>query len=334
MTSKELVSAAIEFKRPERLPLRYAFNPEKSDVVGVGYSPARGWKAKKKEEDEWGCVWDKLGGGVISSFGQVKEHPIKTLKDYDSYQFPDPHAPGRFEGIQARIEKYKDKYIAAGMGFHDFNRLMFLRGAEELFEDLVFNKNVVIRFLKKLVDWQIEVIKEYMNFSIDGIWFGDDWGTQRSLIISPKLWRKVFKPGYKRQFNLVYSHKKQVIFHSCGYVWDIIPDFIEIGVDAFNFNQPRIFDLQGISGIDRLAKSFGGKVCFICPIDMQKTLIEGTPQDIETEARYLVERLGRYGGGFIACCDEGIDHGYIPLERIELMGKAFESLKENKDRNI
>ena len=50
------------------------------------------------------------------------------------------------------------------MGFHDFNRLMFLTGAEELFEDLVFNKDVVINFLKKLVDWQIEIIKEYLSY--------------------------------------------------------------------------------------------------------------------------------------------------------------------------
>jgi len=334
MTSKELVSAAIGFKGPERVPLRYAFSPEKSDVVGVGYSPAQGWKIKKEEEDEWGYVWDRLGGRVISSFGQVKEHPIKTLKNYESYKFPDSHAPGRFKGIQAQIEKYKDKYIAAGMGFHDFNRLMFLRGTEELFEDLVFSKDVVIKFLKKLVNWQIEIIKEYMNFSIDGIWFGDDWGTQQSLMISPELWREVFKPGYKKQFDLIHSHKKQVIFHSCGYVWDIIPDFIEIGVDAFNLNQPRIFDLQGISGIDRLAKSFGGKVCFICPVDMQKTLIEGKSEEIKAEARHLAEALGRYRGGFIACCDEGIDHGYIPLERIKIMGKAFESLRENKDVDI
>ena len=327
MTSKELVSAAIEFKGPERLPLRYAFNLEKSDVVGVGYSPAQEWKTKKEEEDEWGYVWDRLDGRVISSFGQVKEHPIKTLKNYESYKFPDPHAPGRFKEIEARIEKYKDKYIAAGMGFHDFNKLMFLRGTEELFEDLVFNKDIVIRFLKKLVNWQIEIIKEYMNFSIDGIWFGDDWGTQQSLMISPELWREVFKPGYKKQFELIHSHKKQVIFHSCGYVWDIIPDFMEIGVDAFNLNQPRIFDFQGISGIAKLAKAFGGKACFICPVDMQKTLIEGKPKEIKAEARHLVEALGRYGGGFIACCDEGIDHGYIPLEKIELMGKAFESLR-------
>jgi len=334
MTSKELVLAAIEFKGPERLPLRYAFNPEKSDIVSVGYSPAQGWKAKKEGEDEWGCVWDKLGGRIVSSFGQVKEHPIKTLKDYESYEFPDPHAAGRFKGIEAQIEKYKDKYIAAGMGFHDFNRLMFLRGMEELFEDLIFNKDVVIKFLKKLVDWQIEIIKEYMKFNIDGVWFGDDWGTQRSLMISPELWREVFKPGYKRQFDLIHSHGKQVIFHSCGYVWDIISDFIEIGVDAFNFNQPRIFDFQGISGIDRLAKAFGGKVCFICPVDMQKTLIRGTSKEIKDEARHLVKTLGKYNGGFIACCDEGIDHGYIPLERIKIMGQSFESLRGNKDVDV
>ena len=153
-------------------------------------------------------------------------------------------------------------------------------------------------------------------------------------MVSPELWREVFKEEYRRQFDLIHSHKKQVVFHSCGYVWDIISDFIEVGVDAFNFNQLRIFDLQGISGVDRLAKTFGGKVCFVCPVDMQRALIEGTPQDIETEARHLVERLGRYGGGFVACCDEGIDHGYIPFEKIELIGKAFESLKGNKDVDI
>lgn len=330
MNSKELISAGIEFKGPEKLPLRYAFTPEKSDIVSVHYLPDKKWKPKREGEDEWGCVWDTLEGRVISSFGQVKEHPIKTVRDYENYQFPDPHALGRFENVQVEIDKYKEKYTAAGMGFHDFNRLMFLRGVEQLFEDLLEHKIEVVQFLRKLVDWQIEIIEEYLNFDIDAVWFGDDWGTQQSLMISPKLWREVFKPGYKRQFDLVHSHGKHVIFHSCGYIWEIIPDFIEIGVDAFNFNQPRIFGLPEISGIDRLAETFGGKVCFICPVDMQKTLIEGTLEQIKAEAHHLVKSLGKYNGGFIACCDEGIDHGYIPIERIEFMGKMFESLRESK----
>lgn len=326
MKSKERVKRAIKFQGPDRIPLRYAFDPERSDIVGVGYAPAKYWYGEVEGEDEWGCVWDKLGGRAVSSFGQVKIHPIKTLEDYKIYEFPDPCAPGRFDHLQEEIEKYRDKYIAAGMGFHDFNRLMFLRGMENLFEDLIFNKDVVIEFLKKLVDWQIEIIKQYLKFDIDGIWFGDDWGTQKSLMIAPSLWREIFKPEYKRQFDLIHSYRKDVIFHSCGYVWDIIDDLIEIGVNAFNFNQPLIFSKNGESGIDRLSREFGGKVCFICPLDMQRTLIEGTYNEMLNEAKHLIKALGKFNGGFIACCDEGIDHGYIPINRIQLMGEIFEKL--------
>jgi len=326
LKSKERVKRAIKFQGPDRIPLRYAFNPERSDIVGVGYAPAKYWYGEVEGEDEWGCVWDKLGGRAVSSFGQVKIHPIKTLEDYKIYEFPDPCAPGRFDHLQEEIEKYRDKYIAASMGFHDFNRLMFLRGMENLFEDLIFNKDVVIEFLKKLVDWQIEIIKQYLKFDIDGIWFGDDWGTQKSLMIAPSLWREIFKPEYKRQFDLIHSYRKDVIFHSCGYVWDIIDDLIEIGVNAFNFNQPLIFSKNGESGIDRLSREFGGKVCFICPLDMQRTLIEGTYNEMLNEAKHLIKALGKFNGGFIACCDEGIDHGYIPINRIQLMGEIFEKL--------
>ena len=326
MKSKERVKRAIKFQGPDRIPLRYAFDPERSDIVGVGYAPAKYWYGEVEGEDEWGCVWDKLGGRAVSSFGQVKIHPIKTLEDYKIYEFPDPCAPGRFDHLQEEIEKYRDKYIAASMGFHDFNRLMFLRGMENLFEDLIFNKDVVIEFLKKLVDWQIEIIKQYLKFDIDGIWFGDDWGTQKSLMIAPSLWREIFKPEYKRQFDLIHSYRKDVIFHSCGYVWDIIDDLIEIGVNAFNFNQPLIFSKNGESGIDRLSREFGGKVCFICPLDMQRTLIEGTYDEMLNEAKHLIKALGKFNGGFIACCDEGIDHGYIPINRIQLMGEIFEKL--------
>lgn len=330
MTSKERVRRAIKFQCPDRIPLRYARNRERSDIIGLYYAPSKYWQYEKEGEDEWGCVWDKLGGRVVSSFGQVKEHPIRTLEDYKTYEFPDPYAPGRFEHIQEEVEKYRDKYIVGGMGFHDFNRLMFLRGMEDLFEDLIFNRDVVVDFLRKLVDWQIEIIKQYLRFDIDGIWFGDDWGTQRSLMIAPELWKEVFKPNYKRQFDLIHSYGKDVVFHSCGYVWDIIPELIEIGVDAFNFNQPLIFGKDEESGIDRLSREFGGKVCFICPLDMQRTLIQGSHEEMLNEAKHLVGALGKFNGGFIACCDEGIDHGYIPLERIELMGRIFENLARNE----
>ncbi len=164
----------------------------------------------------------------------------------------------------------------------------------------------------------MEIIKGYSQFDIDGIWFADDWGMQNTLMISPDMWRDFFKPRYKMQFDLVNSLGMDVIFHSCGYVRDIIPDLIEIGVDAFNLNQPRLLD------INELANRFRGATCFICPVDMQTTMIKGTSEDIWREAEELVQKLGSAEGGFIACCDEGIDHGYVPMDNIREMGKAFE----------
>ncbi|NPV81864.1 MAG: hypothetical protein HPY52_16660 [Firmicutes bacterium] len=326
MDSRELVRRAIEFQGPSRIPLRYSFDPGRSDIVGIGYHPAKGWTPWVPGEDEFGCVWDTLEGRVISSFGQVKDSPIKSWDEYENYRFPDPHAEGRFEGLAKAIEHHrsKGKYIVGSMGFHGFNRMMFLRGAENLLMDLVLNHGMVKKLADDLMQWEMAIISDYLELGVDGVWFGDDWGTQRGLFISPSLWREIFKPLYKAQFDLIHQHGKHVLFHSCGYVWDIIGDFIEIGVNALNLNQPNIFGNENVSGIDRLAENFGGKVCFICPVDMQTTLIAGTEEDIRKEAKHLVSALGRYNGGFIACCDEGIDHGYIPIKRIRLMGKAFE----------
>ena len=93
---------------------------------------------------------------------------------------------------------------------------------------------------------------------MDGIIFFDDWGTENALFIHPQKWREIFKPRYKEQFELSHNLGMKVFFHSCGYVWDIIGDLIEIGIDIINLEQPLVFSREKISGIDRLAKRFGG----------------------------------------------------------------------------
>ena len=216
MDSRELVRRAIEFQGPSRIPLRYSFDPERSDIVGIGYHPAKGWMPQVPGEDEFGCVWDTLEGRVISSFGQVKDSPIRSWDEYENYRFPDPHAEGRFERLAKEVENYrsKGKYIVGGMGFHGFNRMMFLRGAENLLMDLVLNQGMVKKLADDLMQWEMAIISGYLKLGVDGIWFGDDWGTQRGLFISPSLWREIFKPLYKAQFDLIHQHGKHVLFHS------------------------------------------------------------------------------------------------------------------------
>lgn len=89
-----------------------------------------------------------------------------------------------------------------------------------------------------------------------------------------------------------------VYFHCCGYIYEIIGDFIEIGVDILNISQPNLFD------IEQLGKGFGGKVCFICPVSYQTTSLTGTREDIFRDAKQLYDNLGSLKGGFIGYVEE------------------------------
>lgn len=316
MTSKERVKRTIHFENPDRPPVRFAFDAENSDMAGVGFKNSKSWTPKNPDEDEFGCVWDNLNGAVITSYSQVKEFPIKKWEDYGNYRFPDPHDKTRYEDIEKNIESRRDKYIFAGVGISGFNRLTFLRGYENFLTDLYFEREKASRLAEKYFVWEMETIKELSNFRIDGIWLADDWGTQRALMVSPALWREFFKPLYKKQFDFIHGLGFDIIFHTCGYVNEIIPELIEIGVDALNLNQPRTL------GIENLAKYRGG-VCFLCPVDMQTTIIEGREDEIVKEANHIFNSLWNGDGGFIPCADEGIDHRYIPQRNIEIMKKAF-----------
>jgi len=148
-------------------------------------------------------------------------------------------------------------------------------------------------------------------------------GDRKALFVCPEKWREIFKPRYKKEFELIHKLGMKVLFHSCGYVWDIIGDLIEIGVDVLNLEQPLVFSTEKINGIDRLAKEFGGKVCFESLVDPQRTLDYGSKEEIVQEAKHLIQTLGKYNGGFIALADGGGALGIVPEENIRIMMQAF-----------
>jgi uroporphyrinogen-III decarboxylase len=115
-----------------------------------------------------------------------------------------------------------------------------------------------------------------------------------------------------------------VLLRSCGDVWDVIPDLIEIGVDVLNVEQPLVFSTAELNGIDRLAQHFGGRVCFCTNVDSQRTLISGTPEEVEAEVGHLIRALARPEGGFIPLADCGKDHRIVPEANVTAMSDAFE----------
>jgi hypothetical protein len=118
------------------------------------------------------------------------------------------------------------------------------------------------------------------------------------MIISPPMWRKIFKPRYAHQFDLVHRLGLRVYFHCCGQIMPIIPDLIEVGVDILNLAQPNLYD------IPQVGRRFGGQVCFCCPVSYQTTSITGTREQIFEDVRVLVESLGRFDGGLLGYVEE------------------------------
>jgi hypothetical protein len=100
------------------------------------------------------------------------------------------------------------------------------------------------------------------------------------------------------QFARVRKAGKKVWFHTCGDVTAIIGDLIDAGVDVIELLQPDLL------GVERLARDFGGQVCFCCSIDHQRRAISGTRDEIFAYARFLRDTLGAFNGGFIAYVED------------------------------
>ena len=321
MNHKEIVKRTVDMKCPSRVPLLFLNKDiEKSDIVSVMYKEANDFEFKGTNISEWGFEWECLD----DTMGQPKHPPITSWDKIKSYKIPDPNAAGRFDHVQDFIDKNNDKYLIGGLGLSGFNFVTFIRGFENTLEDLYVDKENINMLIDMVFSFESEIIRNYGKFEFDAISFGDDWGTQNSLMISPVQWRDVFKPKYKAQFDIVHEQGMHVYFHSCGYIYEIIPDLIEIGVDILNLNQPDLF------GIERLGRDFGGKVCFNCPVDHQTIAITGTRKEIFDYVKRLDNNLGRFNGGFIGYIEEYHSIGMSP-DNYNSIVEAFESLNSNRN---
>jgi uroporphyrinogen decarboxylase len=188
-----------------------------------------------------------------------------------------------------------------------------LRGMENLLMDLAYGSKEVRRLRDDLLAFNLRWIDQWIACEYDGLHFADDWGSQRSLLVSPDLWREFFKPAYMAMFDKVTGAGMDVHFHSDGNIVDIIPDLIDIGVKVLNCQAMVI-------GLDTLKKNFRGKVCFRTDLDRQKIVPFGPPEEVRAHIRDVFASLGTSRGGIIACGEIGPE---TPLENIRVMYDTF-----------
>ncbi len=323
MTSYEIVRRAIEFDRPERLPIQMgALGID--DTCGMGIGPAEGWQPIAPGADEWGCVWERppVGSG-ITNMGQPKGHPLTSLDRMDEIPWPDPTDDARYAPIEAALAQAGDRYVLSGVGFHFFERMHYLRGMPDLFIDMHERPRLVHELAERVMAFPIGVARELgrrFGGRIHGFTTTDDWGTQQACFLSLPMWREFFKGRYTRIFRAVHDAGMHMWLHSCGHVNDVVGEWIDCQLDVVNLQQPRNL------GIEEMGRRYRGRICFQSLCDIQTTLPFGNDDDIREEAALLLEHWGTPAGGFILSDYGDGDAIGVPLAKKRVMLEAFTRL--------
>ena len=246
--------------------------------------------------DAWGCVWHVAEPGVI---GEVKEYIIDDLSMVDKYQLPWELLD---EADLSQVNRYcsqSDKFILVGTQTRPFERMQFLRGTENLFMDLAYGDKNVYKLRNMLHEFYCREMEMWADTDVDGVSFLDDWGSQKSLLISPEMWREFYKPLYKDYCDILHSKGKYVFFHSDGNIQSIYPDLVEIGIDAVN---SQLFCMD----MEQLGREYAGKITFWGEMDRQNILPFGKPEDVRCAVRRAANALLKdKRTGVIAQCEWG-----------------------------
>jgi len=166
------------------------------------------------------------------------------------------------------------------------------------------------------------IVDGFAEAGMDGIFFSDDLGFSNQLIFSPEIFRDMWKPWYKKLFERIRSHDMHVIMHSCGFLWEIIPDLIDCGMQVYHY-QSSVMDTK------KLVREYGKDLTFFGGIDIQKFLINSNPKEVIKGIKEMFMILDHDGGGYISGPTNTIMPD-TPFENIIAMYKAMEEYSDRK----
>ena len=266
--------------------------------------------------DGWGIVWDTRGLYGEGEWGR----PINCVLPEPTlagFTFPDPPRPEAYAHYARFVDDNPD-YFRIGREGHLYEVAWALRGMENFLMDLVLHPAFVEDLLEGVTEYYLAVIDASVQFDIDAFYFGDDLGSQsQGLIMGPPLWRQRIKPCLARLFSRVKESGKYVCLHSDGQVDAVFEDLIEIGLDMYNPLQPEIRDVRAVK------RQFGDRLSFHGGIGIQDLLPHGTPEQVRTEVRGLIDDLGA-GGGYIL----GPSHSIMADAPVENLVALIEAVQE------
>ena len=291
------------------------------DLRGVSVRPPdRGGEVELGDNsyrDEWGVVRVKPSG---SYYYDEIEFPLAgsiTSSDILNYSWPDPHDPGRLRGLKEKVEnlrKNTDYAIVLGLPSPFVHIGQYLRGFEDWFIDCAANPRLLGMLCDAILDVNLAICADALKEvgeMVDIVFCADDIGMQNGPVVSPDTYRHLFKMRHKRYFQFIHDHTSaKLAFHTCGSVWDLLDDLVEIGVDILHPVQVSAAKMDPA----RLKKEYGDRLSFWGAIDTQRVLPLGSQDEVKREVEQRIRDLSP-GGGYILSAVHNIQPD-VPAQNI------------------
>ena len=325
MLTRDEVRAAIRFENPPRPPRAFTkwwgeglheqygdqlhrFDQYEEDVVVVGCPQPSG--APRDDGFYWRLP--QIDRRMTSYDSNAALPDWKYLPDFLA-ELPNTDAPGLFDGIKVIADKAhaEGKYVLLHHWSLMYELIWNFRGMEDLLVDYYENPEEVHALHRAVLDTEMKILKRaFEEIQPDGYMISDDLGTQTSLMMSPDTFREFIKPYYVELWGLCRENDVDTWLHTCGNVSEIIGDLIECGLSVLHPLQKHTMDW------DEVAAKWKGKIAFFVGMDVQDTLINGTPEDVRREVRLIRDTFDTPTGGLLYAAGNGIVRG-TPLENIE-----------------
>lgn len=250
---------------------------------------------------------------------------VAEIEAYDNW--PDMDNPERYAHIREEAERLAAENEYAIMCtpwlLFPLERAFAMQGMDTF----LMNMAAYPEFAEALLRKHLELSKRLMGHvleelgpNVDIIKIGDDLGTQESLLISPSMYREMLAPIHAELIAFIKERTQaRVFFHTDGDVFDLIPDFIEMGVDILN---PIQTSAGRMSDLARLKTEYGGAITFCGAIDTHEVLPHGRPDEVRDEVKRVMDILGK-GGGYMVASVHTIMND-VPAENVLAMVDAVE----------
>ncbi|HCA47922.1 MAG TPA: hypothetical protein DEP45_11405 [Armatimonadetes bacterium] len=343
MTSKERVLTACRHEQPDRVPLQVYLTPEihamlrahfgDRDIlealgidlrhVGAPYRaecrPGPRLPGKADRYDVWGIGYTntQYQGGTYPEATELPFAEIDSLDEVEAYPWPSADDYD-YSGLRERAEALGEYAVLfGGAGIPDIvNGVSRGRGMERVLVDIMTNDPVGVAIIDKRVEHYYEHCRralEAAGDAIDILALGEDCGQQGGRLFPPKIFDEFFVPRLQRFIDLAHEHGCLAMLHSCGDTHEIMPTFIEMGLDILDAMQPEPAGMDPAT-IKRL---YGDRLTFCGLVSTQQTLPHGSVEDVRCEVRERIEVVGA-GGGYILAPAHCIQPD-TPLENVLAM---------------